>query len=173
MPCPAPSPALAAAWPPESYWCSTIVPRWRFASCLVAGCCPDGGLQAPGRSPLWATCCLLHLTCSLARLGTTSELRVRASYSEDPWSRTMPHLSHAGRLDASRAHVSFLTSRQSFSPVQPGMQAFQFWAPLLEHCGIRKVSLVVCPLWPCPRRWNPAPCSYTSVCGPFRATLML
>ena len=60
----------------EGHWCSPTVPCWRFASAtghwafscrlLPAGSSPSmlGALQAPGRLPLWATCCLLRLICS-------------------------------------------------------------------------------------------------------------
>ena len=55
-----------------------------------------------------------------------------------PGPNAMPHLSHAGWLDASRecsrlgpAHVSSSPSRRSLSPLQPGELAFQFWAATL------------------------------------------
>ena len=48
---------------------------------------------------------------------------------------------------------------------------FQFWAPSLKHCGIRKVSLAVCLHWPGSCRWDTVPAA-ASLCGSFVAAQM-
>ena len=201
IPRPAPSLALAAAWSPECHWCSTRVPRGRLASlrvcwALVAGCCLAAAsfCRMPSSPRLLAL--VGHLLPFAPHLLTcTSWHDLRALCQSFVSVSELPALQHVIERTPVQCHIcltpvglmpratvvgwglSSSTSRRSSSPLQPGAQVFQFWAAILarplEHFGLRMVSLVVCRHMPVHRRWDPAPYSRTSRCGPLRTAQML